>query len=509
MASGNKRLAAATLIVSLSPLWAHAQQLQSNQRPTFLLPSAIWVQAERIVVRPEDTGKALRNPGMGWGFHYYSNVPANYGSKLQPSDTLKNFPGLTHIYLRIPWAFLEPQENRFDWQALDIPAQRWIDAGKQIALRISCSESWMRYATPQWVERAGAKGYNFTVGKGVDPNGPFWEPDYRDPVFLEKLDHFLSAMAARYDGSDEVAFIDIGSFGVWGEGHTWASSKLPFDYETRKIHVDLYSRHFKKTLVAINDDFAGPGDRAGRFDITDYALSKGMTLRDDSILVQCGKDAYFHAELAQAFWPKAPVILECEHYGSSKRRGCWGDGSLYLQAVEDYHASYASIHWWPQEFLEANRELIGRMNLRLGYRLQLVEASWPGKVSLGEPVHFAAKWRNAGVAPCLPGGYPAVTLKDSAGGIVGVYVDESFDVRSLPVGKPGRAEVVGQELTFTLSPLLHGTYRPGVREPGEHQVFISVGTRTGTPRIALPLAGDDGRRRYRLGALKATPAGTQ
>ncbi len=119
---------------------------------------------------------------------------------------------------------------------------------------------------------------------------------------------------------------------------------------------------------------------------------------------------------------------------------------MYLQAVEDYHASFASIHWWPREFMEANRDLIRRINLRLGYRLQLVEASWPSEVSLDSTLQFSAKWRNAGVAPCLPGGYPAVTLKDSKGGIVGVFVDEQFDVRSLPVGAAGNAEVLNQEI---------------------------------------------------------------
>ena len=34
---------------------------------------------KRTLVHPEDTGEALVNPGMGWGFHYYSNVPTNYG----------------------------------------------------------------------------------------------------------------------------------------------------------------------------------------------------------------------------------------------------------------------------------------------------------------------------------------------------------------------------------------------------------------------------------------------
>jgi hypothetical protein len=174
---------------------------------------------------------------------------------------------------------------------------------------------------------------------------------------------------------------------------------------------------------------------------------------------------------------------------------------LYLQAVEDYHASYASIHWWPREFLEANRDLIRRINLRLGCRLQLVEASWPSEISLDSTLKFSAKWRNAGVAPCLPGGYPAVMLKDSKGGIVSVYVDEQFDVRSLPVGPPGKAELLKQEMAFLLSPLLHSDYRPGIRQPGSYALYISVGTHAGTPQIALPLPDGDGNCRYRLGTL--------
>jgi len=457
---------------------------------------------KRTLVHPEDTGEALVNPGMGWGFHYYSNVPSNYGSKLSTSDTLDYFPGLSHIYLRIPWAYLEPAEGRFDWSVLDIPAQIWIDKGKQIALRITCSESWMRYATPEWVHKAGAKGYNFTPRRGIKPNGSLWEPDFKDPVFLAKLDNFLAAMAKRYDGSPDVAFIDIGSFGVWGEGHTLPSTKLAYDYQARKIHIDLHCKHFKETLLVINDDFAGPYNRARNLPITDYALSKGLALRDDSIMVQCGKNAYFHADLAQSFWPALPVILECAHYGASKRRGCWQDGSLYLKAVEDYHASFASIHWWPREFFDENRDLIRRINLRLGYRLQLVEACWPGKVDIDSQFLFAAKWRNAGVAPCLPGGYPTLTLKDSAGGIVGVFVDEDFDMRTLPIGEPGKAKIIDEQMSFVLSRQLRGSYRRGIREAGIYEVYISVGTPIGTPQIALPLPGDDGHRRYKLGTLQ-------
>ncbi|MGC8785535.1 MAG: DUF4832 domain-containing protein [Armatimonadota bacterium] len=456
-----------------------------------LVAGTAWLQDEWVTVRPPDTGEALVNPGMGWVLHYYDNIPENYGSRLEPSDTVDDFPGLSVVYLRIPWSYIEPEEGRFNWSVLDTPAQRWIARGKQIALRISCSESWTRWATPEWVHRAGAKGYDFEPGVGVKEGGPYWEPDYDDPVFLQKLENFLAALAKRYDGNPEVAFIDVGSLGVWGEGHTFASTRRQISPETVKKHIDLHLKYFKHTLLAANDDFSFHGEET-----IEYAREKGLTLRDDSILVQGGQNAYFHAGMAQAFWRDRPVILECEHYGPSKERGNWQDGSKYLQAVEEYHASYASIHWWPREFLQENRELIDKINRRLGYRLRLVEASWQRRVTVGSRWELRWRWSNVGVAPCYRGGYPAITWKDEKGGIVAVLVDQGLNVKNLPVAPPGKAEPVESRASFAL---------PFQLKPGVYSVYVSVGTLTGTPEIALPLPDSDGQRRYLLGQVVVMP----
>ena len=460
-------------------------------------------EEDRVTFVAEDNGQPLVNPEMGWTMHFYSNIISNYGSRLEPSDTLDDFPGLSTVYLRLPWSFLEPEEGRFDWSVVDTPAQRWIAKGKKIAFRISCSESWMRYATPKWVEEAGARGHNFTVGKGVDEDGPYWEPIYDDPVFLEKLERFLVEFARRYDGNPNVAFIDVGSFGVWGEGHCWASTKLEVDDRARKRHIDLHLKHFKRTLLAVSDDYIGPGNRVARHPLTDYMLANGVTLRDDSICVQPPPNSWFHAELAQAFWPKLPVVLEHEHYGSSVAKKAWGDGSLLIRSVEEYHASYMSIHWWPHEFLEKNRETIEKINLRLGYRLQLHELSWPKRIALGRPFDVKATWANAGVAPCYPGGYMALTLKDAKGGIASVHVLDDFNLRDLKVGPPGEAPIRDLEASFTMARVYDDGPRRFSRAAtaGEYDVFVSVGTIDGTPRIALPLDGGDGQRRYRLGKI--------
>ena len=126
--------------------------------------------ADRVVVQPVDPGTALDNPGMGWVFHYYDNSIQRYGSRLAASDTVDDFPGLTVVYLRLAWAYLEPEEGHFNWSVVDTPAQRWIAKGKKVALRFTTSETGQMYATPEWVRKAGAQG-TFTKNRQVVKEG--------------------------------------------------------------------------------------------------------------------------------------------------------------------------------------------------------------------------------------------------------------------------------------------------------------------------------------------------
>jgi hypothetical protein len=267
-----------------------------------------------------------------------------------------------------------------------------------------------------------------------------------------------------------------------------------------KKHVDLYCKYFRNTQLAISDDFAGPEAKGIYFPITDYALSKGVTLRDDSICVQPRPYSWFHAEMASRFWMKMPVVLEHEHYGSSKRRGAWEDGSLLLRSVEEYHASYMSIHWWPRVLLNENRAIIDRINQRMGYRIQLRRAQFPSSVMLNTPFQIVTEWANEGVAPCYPGGFISFTLKDEKSGIAAVFVDESMDIRSLQTAPPSKAPVKELRTECTVAMETYG-HTVKVR-PGNYDLYVSVGKLDGTPVIALPYEQDDGHRRYKIGRIQ-------
>lgn len=589
-----------------------------------------WCEDERVTVHPEDVGAALENPGMGWVFHHYDNNIRGYGPPLGDSYAGNGFPGLTTAYFRLAWSYLEPEEGVFDWSVVDEPAQRYIANGKKIAFCFTCSESHQdqTYATPRWVAEAGAQGHWFTWEDGPvdDPSTPDarWQPDFGDPVFLEKLDHFLAAAAARYDGEANVAFIDMGTFGLWGEGH----SAWPYPSDTIRKHIDLHRKHFKKTLLVGNDDWTGfhssdalhrPGRRDGalsfriteahwgqsyavwagiwapeetkvvskyltpkagdaqervrlgvlcvdndgavtfkaeprpgwpgpdgdfdvmatgfqrrgpywtilcrwqihrdlqegvrgfcrllsdgervldgwqaaaRPDALDYARSYGMTLRDNSILWRGGDFAFINDWMAEDFWPYRAVIIEIDHYVLARDRGTWEDGSKYLEALERYHASYVSIHSDPDQFLRENAVLIEAMNRRIGYRVQLVEASWPKQVRWGGVLYWDARWRNGGVAPCYAGGVPALTLRDQSGDAAAKLVDGGFNVRTLPVGPPETAQTLRQQKAFSL---------PESLPEGVYEVYISVEAPMDGVRLALPLSGGDGTRHYRLGTIR-------
>ena len=182
-----------------------------------------------------DATRVLVNPHKGWYHHFPDNHPNKY--QIARDADLLEFPGMDHLYIRLAWAYLEPREGQFDWAVIDRIIEKWTAHGLGIAFRISCKETStdrieQQFATPRWVMEAGAKGGYYRMGQAVGPEGP-WEPVFDDPVFLAKLDRFLAAFAARYDRQPWVRYVDIGSIGDWGEGHTWAGSRKELSFAAR------------------------------------------------------------------------------------------------------------------------------------------------------------------------------------------------------------------------------------------------------------------------------------
>lgn len=131
-----------------------------------------------------DSTRVCNNPHKGWCIHYFDNSISNYGNRLTPDDSLQDFPGLNDIYLRLAWSYLEPEEGVYNWELIDSVINRWIKWGHTISFRITCKETEMVFATPEWVKKAGARG-EFIEHEDLSLKA--WAPDYGDPKYSTRF----------------------------------------------------------------------------------------------------------------------------------------------------------------------------------------------------------------------------------------------------------------------------------------------------------------------------------
>jgi len=370
-----------------------------------------------------DETTPLENPHKGWYHHF----PDNHINKyiIAGDADLTEFPGMDHLYMRLSWGYLEPQEGQYNWHVIDQYIEKWTVKGLGIAFRISCRETGsdrieQQFATPKWVMQAGAQGDYYRYGDKVGVDGP-WEPVFDDPIFLEKLENFLKAFAARYDGRPWLRYVDIGSIGDWGEGHCWGGSRTDYNFAQRKKHVDLYLKYFTQSQLVITDDFVYEiKDKKERAHMHQYVVENAITYRDDSPLVNYYVGAFPETftvrspEYFEAVFKQMPTVFELEHYSAVKKWGNWTGKpeslmakhapgkkgpDFFRGALELIHATYIGYHGYADEWLSENPELTKELLNRCGYwyfphRLEMAETS-----QAGQELAITITWEYRGVAP--------------------------------------------------------------------------------------------------------------
>ena len=462
-----------------------------------------------------DPARVLINPHKGWYHHFPDNHPNKY--QIARDADLLEFPGMDHLYIRLAWAYLEPSEGRFDWGVIDRIIEKWTAHGLGIAFRISCKETStdrmeQQFATPRWVMEAGARGGFYRSGQTVGPDGP-WEPVFDDPVFLAKLDKFLAAFAARYDRQPWVRYVDIGSIGDWGEGHTWAGSRKDCGLAARIKHVDLHLKHFKRAQLVVSDDFVyALSDPAERQALHRHILTNRISYRDDSILVEgylAATSARFTVRSPEFFADahlQTPTVFELEHYSKVKALGNWegrpdsavarfGKGltgpDYFRGALQLLHATYIGYHGDAREWLTDNPELTKQLLNRCGYWLFPTSLALADNAPVGATIPLTLTLDNRGVAPP----YHPYELRVKLSGATTNWVRVLG--KANPSWLPGKPVVCPGELPL-----------PPALPPGEYQVAIGLfDAASGNDRpveLALQARLRDHEGYYRIATLKLT-----
>ncbi len=389
-----------------------------------------------------DTIRVLENPYKGWYHHLLDNGINKYSIK---NDSIfESFPGMDHLYLRLCWSYLEPQEGKFDWHYIDDIVEKYVPKGYKISFRISCSETGsypnsvgeeldgVQYATPSWVRRAGAKG---TI---VDRRNIFWVPEWGDPVYLEKLDQFHKAFAARYDDKSWISYVDIGSIGDWGEGHMSSSTNIPATMYEIKTNIDIWVKNYKKTQLIVSDDLLYWGrTRNESEELLQYVASNRISIRDDSPMVLGYFRDYIKAWTVRSphyfdpLYIQMPIVFELQHYPIVKRDGNWlgkngadiieeygySGATIMRNAIKTMRATYIGYHGYAEEWLIDNPDLTKELANLCGYWYFPVRATFPSQISKGEN-EISIVWYNKGVAPAyntfnLILRFESANLKDS------------------------------------------------------------------------------------------------
>jgi len=325
----------------------------------------------------QDDKTVLKNPHKGWYWHFIDNGYGRgvYRDTLEPGDYMEDFPGLNHLYLRFDWGDIEKEEGVLDWSYIDSIMDEWGAKDYRFSFRICTDEvgsepESIKYATPKWVYDAGANKFDLPDGR--------IEPDFGDPIFLEKLENFMRAYGEKYNKDPRIEFIDIGTFGEWGEGHIfWGTNKM-YPAEVIKKHILLHAKYFPDKYILLNDDMVGHRatlPEEDKQDIMEYAKTLGCGARDDSINVKMycepfGYDSIRSPKFFDQLNENAPVDIEFEHYYmvlSSPDREVFRSGLSFIEALRRTKATYAGFHGYPRPWLEQFPALTEYIANRLGY----------------------------------------------------------------------------------------------------------------------------------------------
>lgn len=406
-----------------------------------------------------DDKTILANPHKGWFWHYIDNglLRPAYRAEHDPTDHLEDFPGLNHLYLRFDWGDIEKEEGTLDWSAIDAIMDEWGRFGYRFSLRICAYEgnADIPFATPEYVFKAGARGYAFPDGRV--------EPDYTDPIFLEKLEAFMARAGQKFNGDKRIELIDIGTFGTWGEGHTGRGSERLYPAQAIKTHIDLHARYFPNIPILLNDDHINAGwERVTEENasLLDYARARGLGLQDDSVCVEMYFEPYGYNTLRtpwmfDMFWRHAPIVLEFEHYKSVPEHIFKG-GFPFLDAIMRTHATFAGFHGYPRPWLQREPYLTEYCANRLGY-WYFVNGVEVSSLRCGVPNIISLWMENRGIGLC----YRDYELRLALIGTSGRRHTQSFNARN-STWQPGEETLVPLRLM------------PGELPSGDYGLYLGL-----------------------------------
>ena len=352
-----------------------------------------------LLVTPEETKTLIHNPGKG--FVQYWEFDPNYQQMYNTG------------YVRYDWSDIEPKKGVYNWNLIDAEISRYKEAGKKFAFGVMCANTNRdgntpdkgKYVTPEWVFKKGAKGRKIVA--------TYWEtgvtkeqiiPVWTDAIFLAEVKNFIKAMGIRYNGNPNVAFIDVRSYGNWGEQHLYEIGGV--DITTNQLIED----HLKPYLAAFpNTQIITPWGAHEYHSAYEWCVNNGIGMRSDGMFKYSNG-----SEVAMAH-KKVPSVFEyVNSYQWLIDEGIWTKTAL-AEYVEIGKPSYIQFN---AAMYEANKEMIVAVGNRMGYHFVLESAGVPLEINNGITYNIETQFRNKGVTNIYKDCHVAIALMDDKDNVV-------------------------------------------------------------------------------------------
>ncbi len=346
---------------------------------------------------PVEIDDVLTNPYMGW-------VPAATKTNWQQPHTM--------VYAALLWSDLEPNaKGEYDWEGFESRNNfdYWESQGVKINIRfyMDLPTSSSHMDIPQWLydSMGSDKGdfYDCSIGKGFSPN-------YSDPVLIAEHERVIAALGERYNDDPNIAFIQLGSLGHWGEWHCWPYSESdggPSGEFPAESVSNQYISHYVQSFSS---------DKLTMRRTTQMAKDNGMGLFNDMFGDVSSAEASgwgwlwgiengYTDDLGQS----QPAMPNFWQEGPSGGEFANGNSALYLtdstisetiRLAQITHTSWlgpccpASL-----EYGGTYQDNIDALAKTMGYRFVIKSISHATTATPGSTVAVNMDWRNRGVAP--------------------------------------------------------------------------------------------------------------
>lgn len=361
-------------------------------------------------------------------------------------ENYRRDPYLGFAYVPVYWDELEPRQGEYDFAALEERCHfaQWRADGVRLILRlVTDTPTGERHMDiPQWLYDAmGGAGtwYDGDYGQG-------FSPDYTNETFRQAHQALIAALGQRYADGPQVAFVELGSLGHWGEWHVDTNAGIE-PFPTQAItdgYVQDYLAAFSPEQLLLRRPYTIGRDRG----LGLYNDSFGLPDSHGEWLswIADGYTSDQNGEWLPAmpdFWRRAPSGGEF----SPRQEDGW-----YFTA-EQFPTTLDLLQQSHTTFLGPNAPAYGELtgtegdNLRtllaeMGYTLGVRRCTvW--RTAFSRRMQAELTWENTGLAPLYADWSMALELRDKAGQTVWSgrakvpFSDWSAGLHTVQVALPG------------------------------------------------------------------------